>query len=500
MRTFTVATRWARVLALASILASFAIGSVAAEDVPSFPEVIDLVSPIPDVIGKQSVDLELGKSVYVRAGFPVKRVSVGDPEIVDVLVLSPTELQIVPKQIGETNMILWERGGDPSIILDVSVGTSFTTLERRLQSVLNTDSIHVETFGAAVALTGSVPSPVMMERAIQLAGAYFIQEDKETPPTSVVNALEVGGNQQVMIEVIVAEMSRALGRRLTVNWDTIVETGVKTFTFTNFMGDLISLDDDPLTDALLVRSGVDFIGRFRNPGKFGISYFVEAAVDNNLAKILAKPTLIARSGQTASVLIGGEIPIPVAQGGAFGSITVVFKSFGVAVEFTPTVLGPERIHLEVAPEVSEPDFTLGTQVSGFTTPGFVTRRASTSVELGDGQSFAIAGLLKDNTTEFIEKYPWLGDVPVLGALFRSSDYRREETELVILVTPHLVRPLPEGPPPLPTDHFVDPNAFEFFLLGALESQRSGEPESGASAGLMGPSGHRVPAEIERNDE
>jgi pilus assembly protein CpaC len=500
MRIFRVAVRRARVLALLSILVSFAIGSGAAEDVPSFPEVIDLISPIPDVVAKQSLDLELGKSVYVRAGFSVKRVSVGDPEIADVLVLSPTELQIVPKRIGETNMILWERGGEPTVILDVSVGTSFTTLERRLQAVLKTDTIQVETFGAAVALTGSVPSPVMMERAIQLAGAYFIQEDKEDPPTSVVNALEVGGNQQVMIEVIVAEMSRSLGRRLTVNWDTIVETGVKTFTFTNFMGDLISLDDDPLSDALLVRSGVDFIGRFRNPGRFGISYFVEAAVDNNLAKILAKPTLISRSGQTASVLIGGEVPIPVAQGGAFGSITVLFKSFGIAVEFTPTVLGPERIHLEVAPEVSEPDFTLGTEVGGFTTPGFVTRRASTSVELGDGQSFAIAGLLKDNTTEFVEKYPFLGDVPVLGALFRSSDYRREETELVILVTPHLVRPLPEGPPPLPTDHFVDPNAFEFFLLGALESQRSGEPESGASAGLMGPSGHRVPAEIERNDE
>lgn len=499
MRILTVGVRWVRVFALASLLAPFAIGSNAAEDVPSFPEVIDLVSPIADVVAKQSLDLELGKSVFIRAGFSVKRVSVGDPEIVDVVVLSPSELQLVPKRIGETNMIVWERGGDPAVILDVSVGTSFTTLERRLQAVLNTEGIQVESFGNAVALTGSVPSPVMMERAIQLASAYFVQKEKEAAP-AVVNALEVGGNQQVMIEVIVAEMSRSLGRRLTINWDTMIETGVKTFTFTNFMGDLISLDDDPLTDALLVRSGVDFIGRFRNPGKFGISYFVEAAVDHNLAKILAKPTLISRSGQTASVLIGGEVPIPIAQGGAFGSITIEFKTFGIAVEFTPTVLGPERIHLEVAPEVSEPDFTLGTQVSGFTTPGFVTRRASTSVELGDGQTFAIAGLLKDNTTEFVEKYPGLGDVPVLGALFRSTDYRREETELVILVTPHLVRPLPEGPPPLPTDHFVDPNGFEFFLLGAMESQRGGEPESGASAGLIGPSGHRVPAEIERNDE
>jgi pilus assembly protein CpaC len=138
-------------------------------------------------------------------------------------------------------------------------------------------------------------------------------------------------------------------------------------------------------------------------------------------------------------------------------------------------------------------------VGGFLTPGFVTRRASTSIELADGQSYAIAGLLKDDTTESVEKYPLLGDIPILGALFRSTSYRRQETELVMIVTPRLVRPLPEGPPPLPTDHFVDPNGFEFFLLGALESQRSGEPVPDESAGLIGPSGHRVPTVLESGE-
>jgi pilus assembly protein CpaC len=458
--------------------------------------VVDLAASVSGAIAQQSFDLELGKSIFVRSPFPVKRVSVGDPEILDVVVLSTRELQIVPKKIGETNMIVWERGGEPSVIIDVSVGTSFSTLERRLKSVLRNEDIQVESFGNAVALTGSVPSPVMAERAVTLANAYFFSEKDEALP-QIVNALEVGGNQQVMIEVVVAEMSRALGRRLTVNWDTIVESGVKTFTFTNFMGDLVSLDDDAATDVLLVRGGVDFIGSYRDPGNFGINYFVDAAIDNNLAKILAKPTLISRSGQTANVLVGGEIPIPIAQ--EFGTVTVVFKTFGVAVEFTPTVLGAERINLEVAPEVSEPDFTLGAQVQGFTTPGFVTRRASTNVELADGQSFAIAGLLSEQTTEFIEKYPLLGDIPILGALFRSADYQRQETELVIIVTPRLVKPLPEGPPPLPTDYFVDPNDFEFFLLGAMESQRTGETQ-GASATLIGPSGHRVPTEIERTEQ
>ncbi len=460
--------------------------------------VVSLATAVPGSVAQQAFDLELGKSIFVRSPFSVKRVSVGDPDILDVVVLSPAELQIVPKKIGETNMIVWERGGQPSVIIDVSVGTSFSTLERRLKSVLKNDGIQVESFGNAVALTGTVPSPVVAERALTLANAYFFapgQQEDDPPP--VVNALEVGGNQQVMIEVVVAEMSRALGRRLTVNWDTVIEDGMKTFTFSNFMGDIISLDDDPLTDNLLVRSGVDFIGTFRNPGDYAINYFVDAAVDNNLAKILAKPTLISRSGQTANVLVGGELPIPIAQGGAFGSITIQFKTFGVAVEFTPTVLGEDRINLEVAPEVSEPDFTLGATVAGFTTPGFVTRRASTNVELANGQSFAIAGLLNEQTTEFIEKYPMLGDIPILGALFRSADYRRQETELVILVTPRLVKPLPEGPPPLPTDAFVDPNDFEFFLLGAMESQRSGGPTD-TSATLIGPSGHRVPNEIERS--
>lgn len=485
-------------IVLAIALGLPAAGAAAVEDPSRARSVVDLAAPVGDEVAQQSLDLELGKSVFVRSGFDVKRVSVGDPKIVDVVVLSTREIQVVPKMIGETNMIVWERSGNPSVILDVAVGTSFTSLERRLGAVLRADGIRVESVGNAVVLTGSVPSPVLAERAMTVANAYFLQ-DKENART-VVNGLEVGGNQQVMIEVIVAEISRSLGRRLKVNWDTMVETGVKTFTFTNFLGDLVSLDDDPDSDALLVRSGVDFIGSYRNPGNFGISYFIEAAVDKNLAKVLAKPTLIARSGQTASVLVGGEVPIPIAQGGAFGSITIEFKSFGVAVEFTPTVLGPERIHLEVAPEVSEPDFTLGTEVAGFATPGFVTRRASTSVELGDGQSFAIAGLLRDFTTEMVEKYPLLGDIPVLGALFRSVQYQRQETELVILVTPRLVQPLPEGPPPLPTDHFVDPSDFEFFLLGALESQRAGQPVPEASAGLIGPSGHRVPTTVERNDE
>jgi pilus assembly protein CpaC len=211
-----------------------------------------------------------------------------------------------------------------------------------------------------------------------------------------------------------------------------------------------------------------------------------------LSKILAQPTVVARSGETADFLVGGEIPIPIAQGGSFGSITVEYKSFGISVQFTPTVLSNDQIHLKIAPEVSEPDFTLGSVIAGFLVPAFRTRRASTGVDLRDGESFAIAGLLSEDIVESVEKFPVLGDVPVLGALFRSSQFQREETELVLVVTPRLVEPL-SSEPRLPTDHFEPPSAAEFYLLGRLEAgeRDAASGGSGDSAGMVGPVGYRV---------
>ena len=418
----------------------------------------------------------------------------GDPKILNVVVLSPTELQLVPSAVGATNVVLWDGKGAPAVVIDASIGSSFTHIERRLRAVLDSDDIHVTSAGEAVVLQGSVPSPVHVERASAIAQAFFSKDGEK----KVVNALDVGGNQQVMIEVVIAEMSRSLGKQLAINWDAAIASGNQFFTFQNFLSDLVALDADENSGSLLVSDKVDLLGTFVNGDQFALNYFIDAAQDSGLAKVLAKPTLMARSGQKASFLAGGEVPIPIAQGGSFGSITIQFKQFGVGIEFAPTVLGGDRIHLEVSPEVSEPDFTIGTSVSGFTTPGFVTRRASTTVELGDGQSFAIAGLLQDNVDEAITKYPVLGDIPILGALFRSVRYQRQETELVLIVTPRLVKPLPAGDFKLPTDSFVEPNDFEFYLLGALESQRNGGSEGTQSAGLVGPAGHRLPVAMEEN--
>jgi pilus assembly protein CpaC len=321
-----------------------------------------------------------------------------------------------------------------------------------------------------------------------------------------VNAIEVGGNQQVMIEVIMAEMQRSLGRNMTVNFTSVIETGGKLYGFDSMLGGLMSIDERALTldPASIAKTfnftdRIDLAGTFINEGDFLIDTFIEAAQEQGLAKVLAKPTLLARSGQAASFLAGGEVPIPIAQGGAFGSITIEFKSFGVGVQFAPTVLGPDRIYLEVSPEVSQPDFTIATISGGALIPGFTTRRASTSVELADGQSFAIAGLLSDQVNSAVEKYPVLGDIPVLGTLFRSVQFQRNETELVMIVTPRVVKPLPAGQIHLPTDAYVAPNDFELYMLGALESQRESAPATqadGGSAGLIGPAGHRLPVSME----
>ena len=492
--------------ALAAVLGAWLAAAPAAPAAGELPpmlgneSIVHVTRPPGNGEHARAIDLELGKSTFLQSDFNVRRVSVGDPGVIEVNVLSPREVQLVPVKIGATNVVLWDASGVPALVLDAQVGSSFTPIQRRIVSVLGIDGVEVEGAGEAVVLKGTVPSPVHAERAVAIAQAYFPKDGEKR----VVNALEIGGNQQVMIEVVLAEMQRSLGRDLTVNWSTIIEAGSTIYAFDLLLGGLAAIGerDAVVTPASFMREldigpNVNAAGTFINDGDYLLDIFLDVAQSNGLAKVLARPTLMARSGQVASFLAGGEIPIPIAQGGAFGSISVDYKQFGVAVEFAPTVLGPNRIHLEVSPEVSEPDFSIGTVSQGIFTPGFRTRRSSTSVDLADGQTFAIAGLLSEQMNEVAEKYPILGDIPILGALFRSMTFQSNETELVILVTPRLVKPLPAGRARLPTDSFAEPNDFEFYLLGALESQRSPEADyDDEDAGLIGPAGHRLSGLVE----
>jgi pilus assembly protein CpaC len=326
---------------------------------------------------------------------------------------------------------------------------------------------------------------------VEIATAYY--SDAEEAP-AVVNLLDVGGHQQVMIEIVVAEMSRTLGREMGTNFAAVIERNGEPIRILSLLNNLTALDDNQNTaSTLLVSEAINLIGSF-TAGSGMYTILMDVLRERGMGRVLAEPTVIARSGETARFLAGGEIPIPVAQGGAFGSITIEFKEFGVGVLFTPTVLADGRIHLQVSPEVSEPDFTLGVSFSGTSVPGFNTRRASTAVELGDGETFAVAGLLSDRMNHIAAKYPIMGELPVIGALFRSLEFQRNETELVILVTPRLVGPLGphENLPALPTDSYVQPNDLEFYLLGWMQGSpsRLQKPDTG-QAGLITPGGYRL---------
>jgi pilus assembly protein CpaC len=220
--------------------------------------------------------------------------------------------------------------------------------------------------------------------------------------------------------------------------------------------------------------------------------FIDALKEEGLLKVLAEPTLITLSGKTANFLAGGEFPIPVPQSSGSGgtTITIEYKPFGVGLNFTPTVLSNKKINMLVAPEVSDLDFSNALTTSGFVVPSITTRRVSTVIELADGQSFAIAGLLKDNVRQSVSKFPLLGDIPVLGALFRSTSFEKNESELIVIVTAHLVKPLDMAKQTLPTDAYVEPSDLEFYLLGSMEGR--GKPNPVKGSGLEGQFGHILP--------
>ncbi len=466
----------------------------------------------------RELHMEHGKSLVVRPNYKVRRVAVGNPELFDVIVIGPQELQFVAKSVGATNVLVWASDGKIKALIDVYVGAAGSQVTSALRRVLKNDSIEMERVGGSVVLSGPVASALAMEQALMVSRALLPAEEAGR----VINMMEVGGGQQVMLEVVIAEMSRSLKRALGTNFHTVTNSGDSTFEFFNFLGNLTQIDErffkvDPdslelleLSTLLTLSDSVTLAGSGFGIGTGLYEIFFELLDSSGLGKVLAEPTLVARSGETASFLVGGEVPIPVAQGGAFGSITIDYKSFGVGLSFTPTVLEEGRIHLRVSPEVSEPNLSLGITQGGVVIPAFTTRRATTTVELGDGQSFAIAGLLQDRTSELVDSYPVLGNIPVLGGLFRSSSFQKDETELVMIVTPRIVKPLPPGPRPLPTDHFIEPSAFEFYLLGRLEAR--GENESGAPApapesgevdlgaprvgGIIGGAGHIVGSEPE----
>lgn len=448
----------------------------------------------------QKLTLTTGQSLVAETSADVRRVALGSADFADVKVLSTRQLYFIGLSPGVTNATLWGADGRVAAMIDIEVAPDVVRLREKIYDMLpNEKDIRVTAHHDSLVLSGTVSSAANLSQVLTMAEAYA-PRDKDRKG-KIMNLLEVGGVHQVMLEVRVSEMSRTLLRRLGVNFAYISEGG-NTYGI-SLLKNLVTLPDDGWPgNPLEVGNSVGMIFHFLGANASWTT-FIDALKENGLTKVLAEPTLITTSGREANFLAGGEYPIPVPQSGTGGgtTITIDYKTFGVGLNFTPTVLSNEKISMAVSPEVSELDFTNAVAISGYVVPALTTRRVSTVIELADGQSFAIAGLLKEDVREVVSKFPVLGDIPILGALFRSTSFQKNETELVVIVTPHLVKPLDMAKQTLPTDQYVEPNDFEFYLLGSLEGR--GEPESGSATrsslpvqpgqgGLEGDFGHIAP--------
>ena len=422
------------------------------------------------------LEMVIGKSIVLRSLERIKRVSVAAPEIADFVLLSPYEVYITGKAAGATNLTLWH---DKTLrsIYDLEVAYDVALLKQKLHDLLPSER-DIFTIGThdAITLTGTVSSTANQSRVLALAEAY-------APKEKIVNLLQVAGVHQIMLEVRVAEMSKSVAKRLGVNFAYIKGDEFAV----SLLGGLSSLALGPEGGIFGLSDAITALFRF-NSGNSQWTFFVDALKETGLVKILAEPTLIALSGQTATFLAGGEFPVPVPQG--LGTVGIDYKEFGVGLSFTPVVLSEDKININVTPEVSELDFSTAIFVEGFAVPGITTRRASTMVQLADGQSFAIAGLLRETVRQNVAKFPLLGDIPILGALFRSTQFRKQESELIIIVTPHLVKPLDLAKQPLPTDYYIEPNDVELYILGLLEGRERKEPGDLTSE-LDGEFGHAI---------
>jgi len=447
----------------------------------------------------QVLTVAVGKSIIVESAESIKRVSVAAPEIADTVPLPPRQVYVTGKTPGVTSLTVWSASGRISAIYDVEVVPDVARLKEKIHQMFpQEENLRVTATHESISLSGTISSAAGMAQVVRLAEVYA-PLDREGKP-KVQNILEVSGVQQVMLEVRVAEMSRSLLRRIGVNFNYVSANGSNMGI--SLLNNLTKLPSEGWPgNPLTVSDNINYITQFVADGATW-TMLIDALKENGLTKILAEPTLVTLSGKQASFLAGGEYPIPVPQSSSGGgtTITIDYKTFGVGLNFTPTVLSDRKISMQVNPEVSDLDFTKVVQLQGYVIPSLNTRRVSTTIELADGQSFAVAGLLKEDIREVVQKFPVLGDIPILGVLFRSSSFQKNETELVIIVTPHLVKPLNMAKQSLPTDQYIEPDDFEFYLLGSMEGRDKGNPLPPGSpssvlkkgAGLEGEFGHIKP--------
>ena len=378
------------------------------------------------------VDLLVGRSTILNVGGPIARVSLTVPDIADALVTAPTQLLIHGKQPGTISLFVWDRGGAIKTF-EVKVRRDLTPLIAHVKQLFPGEGITVMGSGKDVVLSGTVSSKYVIEKAADVAAGYV---DKKENVVNLLRQQEGVASNQVMLRVRFAEVSR----------NAMQELGGAVFSdgYNNQFGRITTQQfpapffdqQQPMLGKTLVFS--DYLNLFLFDAKNQIGAVVKALQGKGVFESLAEPNLIALNGKEASFLAGGEFPYPVPQGN-FGSFTIMFKEYGIRLSFTPTVLGGDLINLKIKPEVSSLDFNNAVVIEGFRIPALTSRRADTEVELRDGQTFAIAGLLNNSALSTMRKVPGLGDIPVLGTLFKSRAYQKDQTELVVMVTPIIVR-------------------------------------------------------------
>ena len=437
--------------------------------------------PMQDGRHAGAMQVALNKSQVLRIDRPFAKALIGNADIADVMPISNSAVYILGKKIGATNLTLYDRARNLVAVVDINVGPDADGLKRQLYDILPSERIGVRTANDTVILDGKATSPGAADRVAQIAESYA--------PGKVVNLMSVGASQQVLLEVRFSEMQRTTSRQL----------GIRTLTFTN-SGNFSSQTGGNTAD---VSNGVPF-GSFA--GSFGIGALninlqLDALEARGLSTTLAEPNLVALSGETASFLAGGEFPVPVASGGGNGTanspttISIAFKEFGVLLAFTPTVLDDGTINLIVAPEVSAIDPAASITLSNIVIPGLKVRRARTTLELRDGESFALAGLIQSNFSNTVREVPLLGRIPIIGALFRSAGFSRGETELVVTVTPRLVRPVRPEQLVGPTEIVKPSTDVDLLLSGITERRAPGvpvpQPTAAKPGGIDVPYGHIV---------
>jgi pilus assembly protein CpaC len=429
----------------------------------------------------RNLALETGQNRLLILSDPIGRVSVADPRVADLKVITPVQLLLTSRGVGTTDLTLWNKRDEP-LVLALQVTRNLDRLKTQLAELFPDEKITVSAAGDLVVLSGEVTDVRVPERAAEVAQLHA---------EKIVNLIKVVGNQQVQLEVKFAEVSRASLRQLGINFFHSDAGG-------RFVGGLVNpgqAADGALsvqgtgglqTPLVQASPGAGFSLFFSGLPSFPFSAILNILEQSGLAKMLAEPTLVALSGQEAKFLVGGEFPIPVSS--ALGAVSVLWKKFGIILNFTPTVIADGALHLKLSAEVSDVDPTRSVTIGGTSIPGLTSRQSETTVRLADGQSFAIAGLLSDKIQSTVSKIPLLGDIPILGALFRSVNYQRNETELLVVVTAHLAKPVaPHDAPHLPTENELnDPNDIQLFLFGSVSGGRpdttSGTMKSAAREG------------------